>query len=77
MISTHFTAVTSSSLTFNRFLHDVRPNGHEEVNDEEPEGHEGNKVVELIRAVHHKTQHNHQKVPPEYHLHKQEKQTGC
>ena len=57
------------SLTFHWLLRDVRPNGHDQVDDEEPEGHQGHEVVELIGAVHDEAQHHHQKVQSEQHLH--------
>ena len=55
-------------LTISRGSGKVRPYCHGEVNGEEPERDQRNKVVELIGSVHHKTKHDNKEVHPEHHL---------
>ena len=47
------------------------PDRHGDVDEEEPEGHEWNEVVEVVRPIHDKTQHDDEKVHSEHHLEQQ------
>ena len=58
-------------LTVGRISCDVWPDRHGNVDEEEPEGDERNEVVEVVRPIHDKTQHDDEKVHPEHHLENQ------
>ena len=47
---------------------DVRPDRHGEVHDDKPKRHQRDKVVELIRPIHHKTEHDNQEIHAEHNL---------
>jgi len=55
-------------LTVDRRRRDARPDGHEDVDDDEPERDERHKVVELIRTIHHQTQDDDEEVETNQHL---------
>lgn len=60
--------INSMQLTVSRGCRYPRPHRHGNIEEYEPEGHQGNKVIELVRPVHHKTQYYDQKIETEHHL---------
>jgi len=46
-------------LTVNGGSGDARPDGHGDVDEDEPERDERHKIIELIGTIHHETQHDH------------------
>jgi len=55
-------------LTIDRRSGDSRPDGHGDVDNDEPERHQRHEVVELIGTIHHQTQDHHEEVEPHQHL---------
>lgn len=60
--------ISSTTLTVGFLLQDLRPHGQHGVDDDKPEGDQRDKVIELVRPVHHHTQNQDQEVQTEKHL---------